>query len=202
MSHERSHCGGPFDPIGKWSQSAAFRSSSQFPERHNAKLWLCPMEARANPGGQNSLLRQTLLQKEPSQRTDLRILSGSDGDGGDGRARRCSGVRWRSMARAWRPDPRVGQDAAEFIRRFGAFSHHGDFGLVASALVEVWNALEMQRGVAGHPNVGLLLMAIEQMGDSGLELAQLLEDLSDPLLEAMSRSVHGNAVVNHSRLAE
>ena len=47
----------------------------------------------------------------------------------------------QNKARASRSDPRAGQDAAEFIRRLGAFSHHRDVGHVAAALAEVRIAL-------------------------------------------------------------
>ena len=63
--------------------------------------------------------------------------------------------------------------------------------------LEARNVLEVQDVSLGHAKVELLLIANEQTTrDSRCYLAQFMAHLPDPPLEAMSRSVDRNAVVN------
>ena len=172
----------------------------------------------ANPRGAKLAVSTDSAAAGPSQRTDLRIVSGDDASGNSwsGGARVSAALEMQrsqleeypeavthtlrqNMARALRSDPRAGQGAAEFIRRFASFSHHWDLGHVAPALAEVWNALEMQDVSTTRAKVGLLLMAIARLR---WDLAQLVLHLPGPPLEAMPRSVDRDALFNHSRLAE
>ena len=94
-------------------------------------------------------------------------------------------------------------DAEEYLRRFGAFQRHRDLGHAQTLLAHMWNLLEMDQVDRAHAEVGLTLMALEQVTlDDRWGLACFLTHQTEPSSQMMGRQPERNALRPFSRLAE
>ena len=107
------------------------------------------------------------------------------------------------MARALATDPQQGQDALEFLRRFGTLKNHGDLAHCITMMAEVWNACEAGNYELAHAKCGLGLMAMDQASqDSRWEAGLLMAHSVEPSLEATGRYPMRTALRSYSRLAD
>ena len=189
-------------------------------------------ELGADPGAGpivRLLARQTAvlaaaLPRRPRERDDFGMLLGEAGEDGQpvvqGGARGAAAMETlrvafeqrpevpiaavrRNLARALGADETAPADAEEYLRRFGAFQRHRDLGHVQSLLAHIWNLMELDQVDRAHAEVGLAMMALEQVTlDDRWDLAYLLTHQAEPSAQMMGRQPERSSLRPFSRLAE